>query len=461
MGDPNGSPDARDSALRSALERLVLLECRVQQTPGPTASSSELELARWRAEAQRAEARAASAEAQRDRLFSRLIAAERAQASLEGESGGADLASFIAELRAELGRLEQARDAADKQRVELLTQLHDQERAEAEAKSPQTWAEQLSARGLLPDPAATLAGLERDLLFGSAAERALLKGVLRDLSGEDELLREAAAERLTALPPPLSAPVFAAALSRESSPAVLAKLIRGAGLTGVLSLGPLLVPLRKHEDSRVRAAIVFAEVRLSRSPPSELWLQDSDPRVRRRAALAAVLRAPSDAESILAALGQDSNPGVRQAVAAGAAALPVPPATLLLRLAQDSEVRVRRAALRALSAPPALADLPAADRRKALREVLRVQATGEAAAPEVVTGAEPSAAAPAAAPVPAPSSAASVDLDAIESELRSSLRGRTPEQLARLAGVDAETLNWALRADERRFVLRGPRWFAT
>src|ERR1700722_6861097 len=102
MGDPNGIPDARDAALRSALERLVLLECRAQQSPGPTASSKELELARWRAEAQRAEARAASAEAQRDRLFSRLIAAERTQTGLSGEPTGADLASFIAELRAEL-----------------------------------------------------------------------------------------------------------------------------------------------------------------------------------------------------------------------------------------------------------------------------------------------------------------------------------------------------------------------
>src|ERR1700722_13280852 len=101
MGDPNGSPDARDAALRSALERLVLLECRAQQSPGPTASSAELELSRWRSEAQRAEARAASAEAQRDRLFSRLIAAERMHAGLAGESGEVDLASFIAELRSE------------------------------------------------------------------------------------------------------------------------------------------------------------------------------------------------------------------------------------------------------------------------------------------------------------------------------------------------------------------------
>ena len=183
MGDPNGNPDARDTALRSALERLVLLECRAQQSPGPTASSTELELARWRAEAQRVEARAASAEAQRDRLFSRLIAAEQSQARLSGESGGADLASFIAELRSELGRLELARDAAEKQRAELLEQLRERERSEAAADSPQGWAEQLSAQGLLPYPGTTLAALERDLVFGSAAERALLKGVLRDLSG--------------------------------------------------------------------------------------------------------------------------------------------------------------------------------------------------------------------------------------------------------------------------------------
>ncbi len=273
-----------------------------------------------------------------------------------------------------MGRLELARDAAERQRGELLEQLQERERSQAATDSPQGWAEQLSAQGLLPNPGTALTGLEHDLVFGSAAERALLKGVLRDLSGEDELLREAAAERLASLPVALGAPVFAAALSREGSPAVLAKLIRGAGLTRVASLGPLLAPLRKHADPRVRAAILFAEVRLTKGAPSPAWLKDADPRVRRRAALAVVLQAPSDAEAILTALGEDSSPGVRQAVAAAAAALPVPPATLLLRMAQDSEVRVRRVALRALSAPQSLADLPAAERRKALREILKAQA---------------------------------------------------------------------------------------
>jgi len=475
MGNPNGSPDARDSALRSALERLVLLECRAQQSPGPTASSAELELSRWRSEAQRAEARAASAEAQRDRLFSRLIAAERTQTSLEGEPAGADLASFIAELRAEMGRLELARDTAERQRAELLEQLRERERSLATADTPQAWAEQLSAQGLLPYPGTSLTSLERDLVFGSSAERALLKGILRDLSGEDELLREAAAERLTALPVALAAPVFAAALSRESSPTVLAKLIRGAGLTRVASLGPLLAPLRNHEDPRVRAAILFAEVRLTKGAPSPAWLKDADPRVRRRAALAVVLQAPSDAETILTALGEDSNPGVRQAVAAAAAALPVPPATLLLRMTQDAEVRVRRVALRALSAPQSLADLPAAERRKALREILRAQAASEAPPATDSIAADPPAAdipdvgPPARRPAlpvsvadpPATTAEVALDLDAVDRELRSSLRGRTPEQLARLAGVDTETLNRALQANAGRFVLRGPRWFAT
>jgi hypothetical protein len=462
MGDPNGSPDARDAALRSALERLVLLECRAQQSPGPTASSAELELSRWRSEAQRAEARAASAEAQRDRLFSRLIAAERTQASLAGESAGADLASFIAELRAEMGRLELARDAAEKQRGELLEQLRERERSRATTDSPQAWAEQLSAQGLLPYPGTPLPGLEQDLIFGSAAERALLKGVLRDLSGEDELLREAAAERLASLPVALGAPVFAAALSRESSPAVLAKLIRGAGLTRVASLGPLLSSLGDHADPRVRAAILFAEVRLTKGAPSPIWLKDADPRVRRRAALAVVLQAPSDAEAILTALGEDSNPGVRQTVAAGAAALPIPPATLLLRLAQDSEVRVRRVALRALSAPQSLADLPAAERRKALREILRAQAANEAPPDADPTVGDPVVVdLPDQGPPAASTAETSLDLDAVDRELRSSLRGRTPEQLARLVGGDIETLNRALRANAGRFVLRGPRWFAT
>jgi len=445
MGDPNGSPDARDAALRSALERVVLLECRAQESPGPSASSNALELARWRAEAQRAAARAASAEAQRDRLFARLIEAERTHAGLTGEPEGPDLAAFIAELRAELGRLEQARDVAEKQRAELLSQLRQREQADLTPRSPEEWAERLSAQGVLPDPGTPILGLERDLVAGSPAERALLKGILRDLSGDDAALREAAADRLAALPAMLAAPVFAAALSREADAAVLAKLVRGAGLTGVASMAPLVSGLRKHDDPRVRAAVLFAEVRLVRSPPAKTWLKDSDPRVRRRAALAAVLRAPGQADTVLQALGEDSDAGVRQAVAAGASALPVLPEALLLRMAQDPELRVRKAALRGLSAPAALAELPAAERRKALREILRGGPRADPSPPVEAS----------AAPVQA-----QLDLDAAEAELRASLRGRTPEQLARVLGVDVETLNRALEADEHRFVQRGPRWFA-
>jgi hypothetical protein len=129
-------------------------------------------------------------------------------------------------------------------------------------------------------------------------------------------------------------------------------------------------------------------------------------------------------------------------------------------MAQDPEVRVRRAALRALSAPQALADLPAAERRKALREILRGQAEPNATPTPTATPTSVTDEAVTDEPV-TDVAAAQLDLDAIDRELRSSLRGRTPEQLARLTGVETETLNRALQASPSRFVLRGPRWFAT
>ena len=455
----------------------MLLECRAQLTPGATAASSELELSRWRSEAQRAEARAASAEAQRDRLFARLIEAERLHAGLSGEGGDVDLASFIAELRSELARLEQARDAAERQRSELLAQLRDRGRAVEPADSVAAWAERLSDQGLIPDPSLPLSLLERDLLAGSPAERALLQGVIRDLSAgtspETEPLREAAADRLGALPPGIAAPVFAAALSREQSPAVLAKLIRGAGLTRVGSLRALLAPLQQHADARVRAALLFAEVRLAPAAPAGHWLTDPAPRVRRRAALAVALHAPAAAGEMLELLATDSEPGVREAVAAGAAALSPTPTALLLRLAQDVEVRVRRAALRALSAPATLADVSPAERRRELRHWLCAPVAAPAPADADV---EPTRATPA-VPVtvwesvdPAPAVNAGppahdraapppVSLDALEQELRASLRGRTLDQLAQALSVPERAVSAALAATPERFEARNHKWF--
>ena len=455
MADLKGSSDVpaapsggSDAALRAALERLVLLECRVGTVPGPSADATDLELARWRDMAQRSEARIAAVEAQRDRLFARLLDAERLHTGLAGDSSEVDLASFIADLRNELSRAEQARASAERERSELAAQIREHARAPSPADSPDAWAARFATRGLIPVPGVSLLALE-DLVAGSAAERALLQGVLRDLANAEAPLRELAAERLSALPPTLAAPVFAAALTRETEPAVLSKLVRGAGLTRVGSIGPLLAPLKDHEDARVRAAVLFAEVRLSPAAPAEAWLSDPDPRVRRRAALAAALHAPQSALPVLETLAGDENAGVRDAAAAGASSIVPRPDALLLRLVQDESLRVRRTALRALGAPEALADMTAADRRRALREHLRAPAEPKAAVPEAI-----------AAPSPKASPRIPIDLDAVEFEVRSSLRGKTTEQLAQALSItDVDALSEAMTAASDRFLLRGRKWF--
>lgn len=505
MGDPTGSPDvsggllqqssaaaaapplgslgapADGGLLRAALERLVLLECRADLTPKAGADAAGLELSRWRAEAQRAQARASSAEAQRDRLFSRLMEAGRVHTGLAGEASDVDLASFIADLRSELARVEQARATAERDRSDLLTQLRAQARPPTPSDSPQGWAERLSAQGLLPEPGTPLTGLEADLVAGSAAERALLSGVLRDLTHGDERLRALAAERLSALPALLSAPVFAAALSREAAPAVLALLVRGAGLTRVGSLGPLLMQLSSHVDARVRAAVLFAEVRLAPAAPAERWLSDPAARVRRRAALAAALHAPSAAAAVLEALAADAEAGVREAVAAAASSLTPTPTTLLLRLAQDEAPRVRRTALRALGAPPALAEATAAERRRALREQLKHGLDGAQVARRPARAAGAAQSALGIGPMDSEAEAVFAELtaelklepgepsspqpgrispDALEGELRSALRGRSATQLAEALGAELASVTAALEAAADRFLLRGQKWFA-
>jgi hypothetical protein len=354
---PSTSSSSDDELLRASLERLVLLECRASNQLPPD-SGLELELSRWRHQAQAAEARASAAEAQRDRLFSQIMEAERFRSGLDRDGGGVELASFIAELRSELARVQEARDLAERQRAELLERLQQSNRTErAPPQSPRELAEELAAAGLLKTAGKTLSSQASDLVAGGESERALLWGVLRDMDEGSTGLRLAALERLASLQPRLAAPVYAAALSRELDSEVLAHVCRVAGRSGVRSLLPLISRHAAHRDQRVRVAVLFAERRLSgedaaNSRPDALDAgHDESPHVRRAALLADTVFRPEGAAARLQTLTADPDPGLRRLLAACAAAL-APPADDVLRvLAQDRDTRVRSAALRALGAP--------------------------------------------------------------------------------------------------------------
>jgi hypothetical protein len=462
------SPAELQRLLRAALERLVLLECRLG---GERTSTADLatpgEIERWRGEAHRAEERAEAAERQRDRLFEKVLEADRLSSSLseEGSSEPIDLAGFIAELRAELTELQRARTLAEQRTAELELQAQLRDRPQRAAR-PEEQARRLIAETAMAPPEAQLNELAQDLVSGDPFEQILMAGALRDLESPDAWLRETACDRLGELPPNLSAPLLAAAINREESPSVLARLIRLAGRTGVPALEPLIEMARDHSDDRVRAAAVVACLRSGASSARlSSLLADSAPRVRRRTALGATLALPEEAPPVLERLAADSDAGVRKLVAVCASILPPSkdrPATdrLSRRLTRDPDPKVRRSALRSLRVEPTLADASASTRRRALRSAplsLRPSPAGAADSSldeaKVTTADRPEARSP---------SQETPLCDLLEAEVRSTLRGCTIEQLAETLQVEVAAAERAAAVglSEGRLVQRGQRLFA-
>ncbi len=452
-GPKPGAPDA-EALLRATLERLVLLECRTALLP--TAQPGEAAAARDPAllqqELSAAQSRADAAEAQRDRLFAHVLEAERLRSNLTGEgaaAGEVDLASFIAELRAELADVQRSRDHADRRNVELSAQLR-QAQAPRGLRSALDWAEKLRADGLLFREDATLGEMWPELAAGTVSERLVLSGVVRDLDSSDVPLRESACIRLEGLPAPLAAPVVAAALGREKDPILLCKLLRIGGRLGVKSVLPLVERELDHADERVRAAALLAALRLNANAQDlDRWMNDPSPRVRRSAAIAAALRLPERALPVLEQLASDPAVEVRKLATGCAAALPVPPEQLLRRLGNDENPGVRQSALRALQASPEIAGLPAAERRKRLKAQPPPQRRPEKPA-EAAPGTDADAIDPGFDVLPA-----------LERELRASLRGRTIEELAQLVELPERALEHSIERGiaEGRLVRRGAKLY--
>ncbi|HUB10036.1 MAG TPA: HEAT repeat domain-containing protein [Myxococcales bacterium] len=452
MSDPSPQPGAQESQrdaealLRAALERLVLLECH-QAVAGPAAPSTS-EAARLDHELRRLRERAEAAEAQRDRLFAHVIDAERVRESLGGAEAEdpLDLASFIAELRSELAEVQRARDLADRRNAELSAELREA-RAPLGIRRALDWARGLEAQGLLFRGEAKLGEMWPELCVGTPTERLVLAAVVRDLDSGDASLREAALGRLGALPPTLAAPIVAAALGRERDPGLLEKLLRLGGRLGVRSLLPLVEGELANADEHVRAAALVATVRLGAGGDDlARWSDDPSPRVRRSAALASALCRPDAALPVLEKLAADTEPAVRKLAAASCAALPALPEPLLRRFGNDEDAGVRKTALKTLRAAPELEKLPAAQRRQRLK----------AEPPPAVRAVK----------VPAPAAAPDPGFDplpAVERELRSSLRGRTDEELAQALSLPLASLTPALARgiSEGRLVRRGQKIYAS
>ena len=437
--------------LRSALEKIVFFECRVAQLDAElTAARQVAERARadaavartHEAEASRAlaaerEARAGLAlrevelservrllEAERERLLSGLV--ERARlggaAGADGapgpEEGGAELASFIAELRAELESLRAWKEAVLAAQGGPSAATHATFLAEAAASGAARGAARPEGAPAAPRSAA---GATLDELAGAfraggrtgvgAVETAQLKAFLTthadlvlweramaDLSAADPADRLRAIAHLEALGARAAAPLLAAALGREPEAGVKVELLKALARFEE----PFAADLAARElgDARpeVRAAALTALATLAEGgvePRLVAALSDPSPLVRRRAAvLLNACRGPLADEALVAAL-RDPDAGVARAAA--------------VALTGRQGEQVRRALLRHETGPRARAQGRTAGLDEAVRD-----APGPAAlrVAERLAQAEAQVATPSPAQSPARAQAATVQAEA-------------------------------------------------
>jgi HEAT repeat protein len=460
-----------DGLLRSALEKIVFFECRVAQLESETAAArTTAERARLDAAAARrrevelgqavavergaradAEARAGELaerltllEAERERLLGGLV--ERARvAGAPGADGapgpedeGADLASFIAELRSEIEVLRD-RVAASSGAAGSSAPARGNARESVPA---------LAAR-FATDGRVGVSAKDAEALRGQLtthADRALYERSLDDLSASDPGRRLRAVRALEALGARAASPLLAASLGREAEADVKAAILGALGRLGEPGTADLAARALSDARPSVRVAALEAlaavskagaEARLSAS------LRDPSPLVRRRAALLLGFTHGGRAEEALATALSDQDRGVARAAAAALSGRPTATAqAALVRGLEHADPSVRRAvasALGRLSGETLATEGPVATRRASSRRIAERLASMDAdQLRSAVLDAAPGAPAPSAAMAPAGSLAA---IEAPAAPARPATPalspGRTPVPATRASAVAA------------------------
>ena len=349
-----------EGLLRSALEKIVFFECRVSQLESELAAAKaaadrargdvagvrrrEIELQQalagekgQRADAERraseAEDRVRLLETERERLLgglvdrARLDGAPGSSGAPAPEEGQADLAGFIAELRAEIEALRAFRAAAVAAGFTGGPAAPPPSTAERRAGEAAASVAELGGRfdaqgrvGVSAGDAARLADL-----LGTRADRALYERSMDDLSSPEPGKRLRAVRALEALGSRAAAPLLAAALAREPEAEV-----KGALLAALARFKePFAADLAERELADPRPAVRVAALEAlatvgDRRAPERLAgaLADESPLVRRRAALLLGFTSGDRAEDALAIALCDPDRGVARTAAAALSGRP-------------------------------------------------------------------------------------------------------------------------------------------
>ncbi len=434
-----------EGLLRSALEKIVFFECRVSQLEAELSAAKaaaeraradvagvrrreiELEQALAAERGQRGDAdrraveseeRIRLLETERERLLgglverARLAGAPDSSGAPAPEEGQADLAGFIAELRAEIEALRTfkavavaAGFAGGAAPDEMGRKLGEPVASVAEL------AGRFDAQGRVGVSAGDTARLT-DLL-GTRADRALYERSMDDLSAPEAGKRLRAVRALEALGSRAAAPLLASALGREPEAEVKAALL--AALARFKE--PFAADLAERELAdprpavRVAALDALAAVADGRAQEKVAGaLSDESPLVRRRAALLLGFTSGDRAEDALAVALCDPDRGVARAAAAALSGRPSARAqAALARGLEHPDLAVRKAAAASLgrvSGEPVDAEGSASARRATSRRIIERLARmgGEELRTAVLRSAAPARAS--AAPLPTPRPAA-------------------------------------------------------
>jgi hypothetical protein len=496
-----------EQLLRSALEKIVFFECRVQALEGEldvargAARRAQEEASRARAERVElerslAEARGALADAlskngellerarlleeERQRFMATLIEQARVGAAPSGAhhssssdheaERGIDLGEFIAELRGEVERLQKWKEAAlaggimleDAGAPKTLGELR------AEPASVPEVAARFEANGRIGVTPTDVARLEARL--STRAERVLYETSMADLSASDPRARKRAADALRALGSGAAAPLVAAALGREEDADVKAALCAALGaLSPDTGAEELLAREMRDDRPRVRVAAVqaLADTRRETAVPRLCAaLGDRSAFVRRRAAMCLGYFGGATAETSLIAALEDADAGVVRMAALALSGRPTREAQRALLSAlhhEDASVRrVAAATVRRWAGDVAVDDSSVLlARRSSHRLAERLALLGDASLREAVLAAP--AETNARAKIATSDDALTPQFgDAVLQEVRVALRGRTTHELAESLVVSEGAVERALAGlvSQGAVVARGSRFFA-
>jgi hypothetical protein len=370
-----------EGLLRSALEKIVFFECRVSQLESELSAATtvaerargdaavarrrevELEqaLAGERGQRGELERRASEAEervrlleAERERLLGGLVDRARIAGAPDAsgapeEEGQADLAGFIAELRAEIEALRAFKASAIAAGLGVAAP-QDAKRGPDRAATLAELGGRFETAGRVGLSAGDTARLKE--LFATRGDRALFERSMVDLDGPDVGRRLRAVNALGALGSRAAAPLLAAALGRERDAEVKVALL--AALARLKE--PFAADLAERELSDPRPAVRVAALEALAAAGDfraaerlAAALDDESATVRRRATLLLGFSPGERAEDGLARALHDPDRGVARAAAAALSGRATPRAqSALARGLEHPEPSVRQAAAAAL-----------------------------------------------------------------------------------------------------------------